>query len=95
MDSQYLGPLGLLISGSRETFAAKNGSVACGLEGDLCFLSAFCTGNGEILSGRFAGVLSLIAACLASLRLVLEALLSVEFLLACREYEFLTAIFAN
>lgn len=80
---------------SGEAFAAINGSVVAGLERNLCFLAAVCAGRGEKFSGCSAGVLLCNAASLASLRLVLKALLFEEFLFACREDKFLTAVLAD
>ena len=84
----------LLVLGCSETLAAKYGSVACGLERNLSVFSALSASYSEVLSLGLCCVLSLVTACLASLRLILEALLCVKLLLACREYKFLTAILA-
>jgi hypothetical protein len=48
----------------------------------------------EVLSGCATCVLLRVAACLAALGLVHKALLFVELLLACSEYEFVTAFLA-
>ena len=85
---------GLLISGRCKACAAQNGSVAGGLEGNLCLASALSAGYGEVLSLGLSGVLSLGTALLASLGLVLETLLCVELLLTRGEYELLAAISA-
>ena len=80
-----------------EALAAINGAIVVGLEGNLALLTALCANSGEHLASA-----SLATACLtsgaaiaASLRLVGEALLSVEFLLASRENELLSAILAD
>ena len=75
-----------------EALAAVNGSVLSGLEGDLCFLAAV-SANSVIhlpaLSGR---ILSCVTAILAANGLVGEAFLSKKLLLACGEYELISAI---
>ncbi len=76
-------------------FAAIYGSVVAGLERNLSFLAASCTGSGEKLSLRLSGVLSCVTAGLASLRLVLEALLCIELLLASGEYKLFAAILTD
>ena len=78
-----------------EALAAVNRSVALGLEGNASFLAAGCAGSCEEFSGALNSHLSLVSAGLAALGLVLEAALSVEFLLACCEYELLAAFLAN
>ena len=78
-----------------EALAAVYGTVGLGLEGNLCLATATCTGSGEELTGTTGIVLASIAAGLAALGLVLEATLSVEFLLAGSENEFVAALFAN
>ena len=77
-----------------EAFAAVNRSVARGLEGDLARLAAFSANGVEHLSGFAARILSLVTARLASLGLVLEALLRVEFLFTGGENEFVAAFLA-
>ena len=70
-------------------------SLAFGrIEGHLAFLAAVCAYGIEHLSRSLGAVLSCITACLASLGLVLEALLSIEFLLTGGEHEIVAAIFA-
>jgi hypothetical protein len=78
-----------------EASAAVNRSVAGGLESNLRLTAALCAGGDEVLSGRAACVLLCVAASLAALRLVHKALLFVELLLACSEYEFVAAFLAN
>ena len=85
----------LLIFGCSIALAAKNRSVACGLERNLSLFAALSAGYCEVLSLGLRSVLSLVTARLASLGLVLEALLCVKFLLACCENELLATVFAN
>ena len=86
----------LLLLHSCEAFRAVYRSVVAGLEGNLSFLTALSANRGKHVSFlTFAGrVLSLVAACLASLGFGLEALFCVEFLFACGEYEFVASILA-
>ena len=79
----------------RKAFAAINGSVISGLEGNFSLSAAACTCCCEHLSLAFYCVLSCVTASLTSLRLVYKAFLSVKLLLACCEYELFAAIFAN
>ena len=85
----------LLFFDSCEALAAVYRSVAGGLERNLSFLAASSANGGEHLTLSLGCVLACITACLASLGLVLEALLCVEFLLACGEYELVAALFAR
>ncbi len=75
--------------------AAVNRSVVAGLERNLSFLTASCTGSGEELSLGLSGVLSCVAASLASLGLILEALLCIEFLLAGSKDKFFAAVLTD
>ena len=75
--------------------AAVYGSVAGGLEGDLCLSAAICAYCREIFTGSSAGVLLCVTASLASLGLVQKAFFRIEFLFACGEDEFLSAILAD
>ena len=77
-----------------EALAAVHGTVGLGLEGNLCLAAAACAGSGEELTGATSAVLAGIAACLATLGLVLEAAFSIERLLTGGENKLLTAIFA-
>ena len=81
-----------------ETIAAIDRAVVAGLEGDFAGLAAFGT-DGVIhltLAAATAGVLLAgVTAGLAALGLILEPTLSVEFLFAGGENEFLTAVFAD
>ena len=79
---------------SFEALAAVNRSVARRLEHKLCLAAALTAGSDEVLTLASFRVLFLIAASLAALRLVLEALLSIELLLTCGEYKLLAAISA-
>ena len=77
-----------------EALAAINGSVAGGLESKLCLAAAIAAGCDKVLTLASFSILFLVAASLAALRLVLKALFSIELLLACCEYKFLSAISA-
>ena len=77
-----------------EALTAVNGSVARRLEGQLCLATALTASSDEVLTLASFCVLSLVAASLAALRLVLEALFSIELLLTCCEHELLAAISA-
>ena len=87
--------ISLLLLHSCEALAAVYGSVAGGLERNLCFLAALSAHGGVHLSLCSGSVLSCVTASLASLGLVLEAFFSIELLLTCSENEFLSAILAN
>ena len=78
-----------------EALAAINGSVAGGLECQLSLATAIRAGCDKVLTLASFSIFLLVAASLAALRLVLEALLCVELLLACSEYKLLTAISAH
>ena len=78
-----------------EAIAAVDRTVGLGLEGNLGFAAAACAGCGEILSGTTSCILASIAAGLAALRLILEAALSIEFLLTGSEHELGAAFLAN
>ena len=95
MDVQILRLEALLIFRCCKAFAAVYRSVACGLERNLSLFATLSTGYCEVLSLGLSCVLSLVTTCLASLRLVLEALLCIKFLLACCEHELLATVFAN
>ena len=84
-----------LVAHLSEALAAEHGTVGLGLEGNLSLAAATGAGSGEELTGATGGVLASITAVLAALGLVLEATLSVEFLLAGSENEFVAALFAN
>ena len=87
---QQICSIRLLLLHSCEAFGAVYRSVVAGLEGNLSFLTALSTYSGKHFSFlTFAGsILSLVAACLASLGFVLEALFCVEFLFTSGENEF-------
>lgn len=86
---------GLLLLHCGVALAAIYRSVIAGLEGNLSLLATVCTYCREELFLRSCGVLSRCAAFLASLGLVLEAFLCVEFLLTGCENEFLTTVLAH
>ena len=88
----YLCVLALL---SGIALAAENRAIVRRLERNLCLFAALCASGGEEFAGALTGVLASVAASLATLGLILEALLCVELLLTCGENEFLTAILAN
>ena len=86
---------GLFLSSCLEASRAVYRSVTGRLEGDLCFTTALCADCSEIFLGCLAGILSGVAASLAALRLIHEALLLIESLFAGSESEFVTALFAD
>ncbi len=92
----YLFVITVLLSRTScfEALAAVNGSVAGRLEHELCLAAALTAGSDEVLTLASLRVLFLVAASLAALRLVLEALFSIELLLTYGEYELLAAISA-
>ena len=86
----------LFSSHSSEACAAVYGSVIGGLEGNLCFAAAISAlANEQLLFGLSTAVLLCLTASSAHLGLVLEALFSVEFLLACGEYKFVLAFLTS
>ena len=64
------------------------------IEGNLALLTAISANSVKHLSATTSRVLSDVAACLASLGLVLEALLCIELLLTGSEHEVVAAILA-
>ena len=80
---------------SRVAGAAVHRSVVAGLEGDFRLAAALCADAGEQLSLALSAVFLGGAALFAELRLVLEALFSVEFLLTGGEHELVAALFAS
>ena len=78
-----------------EAIAAVNRAIGLRLERNTRFAAAGSAGSGVILSRATGSVLAGIAACLAALRLVLEATLCVEFLLTGGENELLATFFAD
>ena len=85
----------LLISGSCKALAAKYRSVGSGLERNTSYSAAVGASGLKELSLGLACILLLVAACLASLGLVLESLLCIESLLTCGKYELLAAVLAS
>ena len=77
-----------------EAIAAVNRAIGLRLERNTRFAAAGSAGSGEILTGTTGSVLACVAAGLAALRLILEASLSVELLLAGSENELVAAFFA-
>ena len=88
------GLLGLL-SHLSEALAAINGTIGLGLKGNLRLAAAGSAHGGKELAGTAGGVLASVTAVLAALGLILEAALSVEFLLTGGENELVTTLFAN
>ena len=86
--------LSLAFSSCSVASAAVHSLTLSRIEGHLASCAAVCAYGVEHLSGSLGAVLSCIAASLASLGLVLEALLSIELLLTCGEHEIRAAIFA-
>ena len=82
----------LLLLHRRVTFAAIYRSVVSGLEGNTGFVATVSAYSREELLLCLTGVLSCIAASLASLRLVLETSFCIELLLAGSEGELLSAV---
>ena len=77
-----------------EAFAAIYRSVVLRLERHARFPAAGSAGRSEILSCRTAAILSLVAAALAALRLILKTAFCVKFLLSGGENKCLSAVFA-
>ena len=84
-----------LVAHLSEALAAEHRTVGLGLEGHLCLAAAASAGSSEELTGAAGSVLASVTASLAALGLVLEAALSVEFLLTGGENELVAALFAN
>ena len=84
-----------VLSHLRKALAAVHRTVSLGLKGNAGFPAAGGAGRGEELSGATDSILASVAAGLAALGLILEASLSVEFLLAGGENELVAALFAN
>ncbi len=78
-----------------EAFAAVYGTVGLGLKRYTSFLAACYAGSGEEFTGSAGSILASIAAGLAALGFVLEALFCVELLFAGGEYEIVAAFLAN
>ena len=78
-----------------KAIAAVNRTIVSGLERHLCLAAAGSAGSGEELTGSASGVLASVTAALATLGLILEAALCIEFLFAGGENKFSTALFAN
>lgn len=78
----------------RKALAAVYGSVVVGLERNLCLFAAVCANCSEHLAVRLGCILTVVTASLASLRLILESLFGIKFLLTCGKDEILTAILA-
>ena len=78
-----------------KALAAVDRSVILGNERNLCFVAASCAYSCEHLSVLLKRLLLCNSAFSASLRFVLEALFSIELLLACCENELVSAILAD
>ena len=88
---------GLSATTSGEAFAAVDGTILTGLEGNLGGLAALGANSVEHLAGRAGsgtGSLAGHAAVTAAGGLILEALLGVERLFTGRENELIAAVFA-
>ena len=77
-----------------KAFAAVNSLAFGRIEGHFAFFAAFSANSVEHFSCSLDCVLASIAAGLASLGFVLEALFCVEFLFTCSEHEILATILA-
>ena len=79
-----------------EAVTAINRTVVLRLEGHLGLLAAVCASDLEHLAllAAIAGAATLVAAVTAACRLILETLLSIEFLLTGGESELLATLFA-
>ena len=84
----------VLLSSLRKALAAVHSLAFGRIEGHFRFLTALSANRNEHLAGTLGGVLSGITASLASLGLILEALLCIELLLTGGEHEILAAILA-
>ena len=93
----YLSYYSILLSRAScfKALAAVNRSVAGRLESKLRLAATLATSSDEVLTLASLSILFLVAASLAALGLVLEALFSIESLLAGGEYELLSAISAG
>ena len=79
---------------SRKALAAIDGTIAFRLEGHSGFSAAGSAGGSEELTGTAGSILACVAASLATLGLVLETALRVEFLLAGSEHELFSTFLA-
>ena len=79
-----------------EAVTAINRTVVLRLKGYLSLLATVCASDLEHLAllAGIAGAATLVAAVTAACRLILEPLLSVEFLLTSGESELLATLFA-
>lgn len=78
-----------------KALTAVHRTIGLGLKGDAGFPATGSAGGSEELSGGTGCVLASVTAGLATLGLVLEASLSVEFLLTGGKNELVAALFAN
>ena len=78
-----------------EALAAVDRTIALGFERNLSLAAAGSAGSSEVLAGTAGSILASVTASLAALGLILEAALSVEFLLTSGENELVTALFAH
>jgi hypothetical protein len=78
-----------------KAFAAVNRTSVLRFKRYFGFTAAFGANGLVHFALRVAAAFVVLAALFAALRLVLEAFLSIEFLLACGEYKFLPAVRAN
>ena len=84
-----------LLTHTSEALAAINGTVGLGLERHTGLAAAVGAGSGEVLTRSAGRVLASVTASFATLRLVLEAPLSIEFLLTGGEHELAATFLAH
>lgn len=95
VSKQCVGQESAILAHLGKAIAAIHRTVRFGLKRHLGLAAASSTNSGEILTGTAGSVLAGVTAGLAALRLILEAALSIEFLLTGGENELLTTLFAN
>jgi hypothetical protein len=78
-----------------KALAAIHRTVALGLKGHTSFTTAGGAGSREEFTGTTRSIFTGVTAGLAALGLVLEATLSVKFLLTGSEHEFVSTFLAN
>ena len=84
----------VLLSSLRKALAAVHSLAFGRIEGHFRFLTTLSANGSEHFSCTSGTILPCITAGLASLGLILEALLCIEFLLACGKDKVIAAIFA-
>jgi len=91
----FIGEWSALAAHLGEALATIDRTVRLRLKGNLGLAATGGADSGEILAGTTSSGLAGIAAGLATLRLILEPALSIEFLLTGGEHELLATLFAN